>query len=126
MDPKVSKALIRGFAVLLFGCLWWWKGMFILPPRLIAIVVLFITLSLSTVWIFTGKRRLPLIGFLAYLVFSFLPFDIRPTHWIGRPRIVRVVMGLPTQAAIEAEQRGEIWLGGCMVSRFDPKWVITW
>ena len=40
----------------------------------------------------------------------------------GSKRVVGIVFGMPGVELFEAEQRGEVVLGGCCVSTFDPDW----
>jgi hypothetical protein len=40
----------------------------------------------------------------------------------GSAKAVPILWGMPTSVAGEAEERGEIVLGGCCVTGDDPKW----
>jgi hypothetical protein len=41
-------------------------------------------------------------------------------------RLVSLVMGLPTRETGERAKRGEVILGGCIVSGFEPKYYLVW
>jgi hypothetical protein len=56
----------------------------------------------------------------------FLPFDVSILYWPGRPRIVRLVMGLPTVETAQHARRDEVALGGCIVSGNEPRWILIW
>lgn len=43
----------------------------------------------------------------------------------GAAAVVRILYGLPSHEAFEAAERGEVMLGGCMVSPDSPQWVCT-
>jgi len=54
------------------------------------------------------------------------PFDITFRDVPGSPKLVPYIMGLPSEEAKLKESQGEIVLGGCIVSGFEPKWVLVW
>jgi hypothetical protein len=66
------------------------------------------------------------MSFLAYVVVSLAPFDVRPQHWVGVPSLLPVVYGLPTQETMLRAEHGEFFLGGCVVSWNMPRWVLVW
>ena len=39
----------------------------------------------------------------------------------GEKAGVKILYGMPASEAFQAEQRGELWLGGCCTSEGDPK-----
>jgi hypothetical protein len=39
--------------------------------------------------------------------------------------IIRIVYGLPAKALMDRAERGEVHLGGCIVTDCDPKWYCT-
>jgi hypothetical protein len=62
-----------------------------------------------------------------FLLLSALPFDLSLRTRPGRPGFVRLLYGLPSQRAIEAERRGEVILGGCCIdSLYEPRWIFVW
>lgn len=40
--------------------------------------------------------------------------------------MMRYIRGLPTELGLDAAERGELYLGGCMGKGFPPRWVIVW
>ncbi len=44
----------------------------------------------------------------------------------GRPRVVPLIMGLPTKEIAERASRGEVVLGGCITSGKEPRYVLIW
>ena len=40
----------------------------------------------------------------------------------GSEKTVPILYGYPAPDAFESEKRGEVILGGCIVSKFSPKW----
>ena len=43
----------------------------------------------------------------------------------GSAAVVRIVYGLPGHEAFEAAERGELVLGGCVISSDSPLWACT-
>jgi hypothetical protein len=66
---------------------------------------------------------LVLIGFLSC---SLLPIDISFNTRPGLPKLIRVYYGKPNRVLRDRAAKGEVVLGGCMVSGYDPLWVIVW
>jgi hypothetical protein len=95
-------------------------------PRLLALVIVALAAVAGVAWAVSSRWKWFAGLFIAYVIATFAPIDIRPQHWVGVPRVVPVVMGLPTQGLNEAAERGEVWLGGCVVFGNDPKWVVVW
>jgi len=54
------------------------------------------------------------------------PLDITLLNLPGPPRVIPLVMGLPTQATAERARNGEVLLGGCITSGMEPKYVVVW
>jgi hypothetical protein len=54
------------------------------------------------------------------------PIDVFPISKAGPPRLVPLVMGLPTRETAERSTRGAGMLGGCIVSGFEPKYYLVW
>jgi hypothetical protein len=111
----IAIAVVLGCAMLYLVT----DGMRALP----VFVVVLVTLVL---WICGKPGRPAGFALAGFVVVSLIPIDVRPRHWIGTPRVVPVVMGFPSREAFAAARRGEIWLGGCIVSGFEPWWVVTW
>jgi hypothetical protein len=91
-----------------------WLGI----PLLTAVVVL----------IATGRTqsRVSVAIWVTFVVVMLLPLDVSLRIVPGGPRIVPYVMGLPNRQLRERAARGEVALGGCVVSGLEPRWVIVW
>ena len=70
--------------------------------------------------------KIIIILYLFFLLFSFIPIDLTLKNYIGPPKIIPTVYGKPSLETIEASERGEVYLIGCIVSGFEPKWVVVW
>lgn len=57
---------------------------------------------------------------------TFSPIDVFPLPKGGPPRLVPLVMGLPSRETAERAERGEVMLGGCIVSGYEPKYYLVW
>jgi hypothetical protein len=108
------------FLVLLVATFFWVVAFrFIGLPFLIAAWVLFLKYGRTTI-------RPSLIAMTIWLLLTFSPIDVLPIPKGGRPRLAPLVMGLPTRETAERAQRGEVILGGCIVSGFEPKYYLVW
>jgi len=107
---------------IVIGC----AALFLFSPRLLALPVGLAVLVTLVLWICGKRWRKAGIALAGFVILSLVPVDVRPQHWFGAPRVVPVVMGYPSHETFEAAERGEVWLGGCMVSGLDPLWVVTW
>lgn len=61
-----------------------------------------------------------------WAVVSASPLEVSLRSVAGPPRIVPLVMGTLSPAGIERQKRGEFVSGGCVVSGFEPRWVVVW
>jgi hypothetical protein len=82
-------------------------------------------------WVFflrSGRERIHLsfIPWAVWLILTFSPIDFLPMPKGGAPRLVPLVMGLPTRETAERARRGEVILGGCIVSGFEPRYYLVW
>jgi hypothetical protein len=57
---------------------------------------------------------------------TFSPVDVFPLHRSWPPKIVPLVVGLPRPETVERAKRGEVILGGCLASGFEPKYYVVW
>jgi len=108
------------FVALLASSLFWVVAFrFASLPFLVLAWVLFLK--------FGGKNIRPsLIAWTVWLALTFSPIDIFPVPKAGPPRLVPLAMGLPTRETAERAERGEVILGGCIVSGFEPKYYFVW
>jgi hypothetical protein len=72
-----------------------------------------------------GRRALMTSG-IAVAVLALSPVEVSCATRAGLPGIVPVLRGLPRPAARERSRRGEVVLAGCMVTGFEPRWVVIW
>ena len=98
----------------------------VISPRVIAVplYVVFMTLLIASVR--GSSRRRAVVAFIVFLIATLSPVDLSFRAVDGPPRIVPYVMGLPGRVLLEKAARGEVVLGGCVVSGFEPRWVIVW
>jgi len=118
LHPSIRRIVV--FFVLLVATLFWVGAFrFISLPFLMAAWALFLKYGRTTI-------RPSFIALIIWLPLTFSPIDILPIPKGGRPRFVPLVMGLPTRETAERAQRGEVILGGCIVSGFEPKYYLVW
>jgi len=111
---------VVGFVVFVLSSLFWFVALrFVSLPFFIGAWVLFVKLG-------RGNLRPALIAWTAWLALTFSPIDVLPFPKGGRPRFVPLVMGLPTPETAERAKRGEVVLGGCIASGFEPKYYLVW
>lgn len=116
--PRIRRIVV--FLVLLVATLFWVGAFrFVSLPFLIAAWVLFLKYGRTTI-------RPSFIALTIWLPLTFSPIDVLPIPKGGQPRLVPLVMGLPTRETAERAQRGEVILGGCVVSGFEPKYYVVW
>lgn len=87
--------------------------------------------ALIVAWVLLCKRagkdfRPSLIAWAVWLLLTFSPIDVLPFPRGWPPRIVPLVMGLPKHETLERAKRGEVILGGCIVTGFEPKYYLVW
>jgi hypothetical protein len=108
----VAKAIkFVGLAILLLSSsfLWLLAFRFVSLPFLIASWVLFVKVG--------GKDlRLSIVTWTVWLALSLSPIAVFPTPKEEPPRLVPLVMGLPRPETVARAKRGEMILGGYMVS----------
>jgi hypothetical protein len=108
-----------GLALILTTLFWFVAFRFIAFPYLVA------------AWVFSFKFgscdiRPSLVSWAVCLLLCFSPIDVLPIPKGRVPRLVPLVMGLPRPATFERARRGEVILGGCIVSGFEPKYYLVW
>lgn len=117
-QPRIRRVVV--FLVLLVATVFWVGAFrFVSLPFLIVAWVLFLKYGRTTI-------RPSFIALAIWLPLTFSPIDVLPIPKGGRPRLVPLVMGLPTRETSERAQRGEVILGGCIVSGFEPKYYLVW
>jgi hypothetical protein len=75
-----------------------------------------------------GQRRWRLVGLSWVVAFAscLLPWDISFQNYPGPAHFVPMAMGLPGQEMVLAARNAEIMLGGCVVTGFEPRYVLVW
>jgi hypothetical protein len=116
---KATKFL--GFVFLLLSSSFFWllALRFLSFPFLIASWVLFVEVGDKDI-------RPSLATWAFWLALTFSPIDVLPIPRGGPPRLVPLVMGLPRRETVERAKRGEVILGGCIVTGFEPKYYFVW
>ncbi len=66
------------------------------------------------------------LALAAWGVAMTVPVDVTLADAPGPPRLVPYVTGFPTRETSQRARRGEVVLGGCSVSGWEPKWVLVW
>lgn len=118
LHPRTRRMVV--FLVLLVATLFWVVAFrFVSLPFLIFAWVLFLKYGRTTICP-------SLIALTIWLALTFSPIDVLPVPKGGRPRLVPLVMGLPASETAERAQRGEVILGGCIVSGFEPRYYLVW
>jgi hypothetical protein len=109
-----------GGSLLLLSSLFWLLALrFASLPFLIASWALFVKFGRTDL-------RPALATWAVWLALTFSPVDVFPIPKGVPPRLVPLVMGLPRPETIERAKRGEVVLGGCIVSDFEPKYYLVW
>lgn len=75
---------------------------------------------------FRSRRKILIASVCAWVAVSVSPLEISLRSVPGFPRVLPLVMGTLSEHGRAAERRGEFVGGGCMVSGFEPKWVVVW
>jgi hypothetical protein len=73
-----------------------------------------------------GNIRPALKTWFLWLALTLCPIDVFPVPRFRTPKLVPFVMGLPRRETIEQAKRGEVILGGCIVTGFEPKYYLVW
>lgn len=108
-------------ALLLVSLVWYLAAFRLLSlPLLLLSLVAWLTLSRH------GQVRRVALAWGAFLASTLLPFDISLRPNPHPFRFVRYVMGLPSEAGIEAIRRGDVAPGGCVTDGLEPRWVFVW
>jgi hypothetical protein len=107
------------FVLLISTFFWVIAFRFVSLPFLIAAWVFFLKFG-------RNRIRPALIAWTVWLTLTFSPIDVLPIPKGGRPRLVPLVMGLPTRETVQSAERGQVILGGCIASGFEPRYYLVW
>lgn len=47
-------------------------------------------------------------------------------NYLGPPRFVPLILGMPSDDDFAREERGEVMLRSCISKGNDPRWVLVW
>ena len=108
-----------GLALTLSTFFWFFAFRFIAFPFLVATWAFFFKFG-------SRDLRASLALWAVCLLLCFSPIDVLPIPKGGHPRLVPLVMGLPKPETVQRAKRGEVILGGCIVSGFEPKYYLVW
>jgi uncharacterized membrane protein YphA (DoxX/SURF4 family) len=100
-----------------------WLG---ITSRIVGLVILiFLVLAYVTISIH-GRGKHIARGWFVFMAITIQPFDVRFLDFPGPPKFVPYIIGYPTGESVAKASRGEVILGGCLASGFEPKWVLVW
>ena len=116
---RAIRRIILLLILLVASIFWVGAFRFVSLPFLIGAWVLFLKRGRTAI----GPS---LVALAIWLPLTFSPIDVFPIPRKGRPRLVPLVMGLPTRETAERARRGEVILGGCIVSGFEPQYYLVW
>jgi len=92
-------------------------------PRITSVLILLALLASHVVHRIRPVPRIRRALWIAFIVATVFPVDVQ-VRGFGSPRLVPLVMGLPGPELREKAARGEVILGGCMISGTEPKWIL--
>jgi hypothetical protein len=98
----------------------------LMVARLSVLILLVIIITVyATISIHKKEKLLNILWVILFLL-PILPLDITFTNVPGPPRFVPFVNGLAGYETREKAKKGEVVLGSCLVTGFEPKWVLVW
>ena len=94
--------------------------------RAVAGILLLVLIASYIHFLLTSTTKWMRLIFVAFLITAFVPVDITLRNYPGPPRLVPLIMGSPRDDDIAREERGEVFLGGCILRGNEPRWVLVW
>ena len=94
--------------------------------RTLSLIALITAGLLYLHFLWSGRTAWVRLAWVAFIITTFLPFDVSLQNYPGPPRFVPLVMGYPSDSTLERAKRGEVILGGCLVRGNEPRWVWVW
>lgn len=123
MDVTAFKLLLKGkYLVYFVLSIFLFAFAFRVTSVVMAALIIIFLITLP----FHRNIKMLSIMWYIFLFFSILPVDITFINYPGPPRIVPYVKGLPSRELMEDAQRGEVVLGGCVITGYHPRWVVVW
>jgi hypothetical protein len=103
-------------------------GVFLLNSGYRLLPTVWLIVCIVAWWIRPRWRRvwLPLVALAGWVLVHASPYDVSWQTRPGGPRFVELVMGYPSNETIRAAERGEVILGGCLVTHLEPRWILVW
>jgi hypothetical protein len=98
----------------------------ILAPRIMGLVIFTFTVLMYISYFLHRKSSLIIIPWILFLICIAMPFDISLRNLPGPPRVVKYIVGYPSNQGFEMIQKGEAISGGCISMGYDPIWVLVW
>lgn len=122
MALHIPRALRRTVVALLL--LGFCGGIWLVSPRLLVLPVAACVALSACLAVVSSRWRPFVLSALVFVLLCFSPLDVRLQSRGPSPRIVPVVMGLPSAGLAEESRKGNVWLGGCIVRGTEPVWVL--
>lgn len=122
MSGKVTQARITSLTVcaVILGAV---------ASLLVSRVSCLLILSLVLASAFVTLRWRPILrwgGLALWVLALIVPVDVTFRNVPGPPRLVPYVIGLPSQAAVQSARQGDVVLGGCIRTGFEPLFILVW
>jgi hypothetical protein len=117
--PRIGR-LVAALVVVASGLWLFIAFRFIAVPFYVALILLVVAPRHAF------PRRSAVVTWLLFLFATASPIDMSCRSVPGPPRVVPYVTGLPGAELREQAKNGEVVLGGCVVSGFEPRWVFVW
>ena len=119
-----SRVLVSGLLFIGGWSLWLFEEGPVL--RLLCGVALLVFSGCLVGFVVGRGRRAVILSGLVCIGLALSPVEVSSMTRSGLPGIVPLVMGLPGPTLLERADRGEVILGGCIVTGFEPRWVVVW
>jgi hypothetical protein len=119
----LSRALIAFVLVPIAWCAWFTTGNVL---RMLCGIGCVVFSGLAVAFVFGHVRRAFVATGLAVALLALSPLEVALATRHGLPGVVPVLPGLPGPKGLERARRGEVVLAGCMITGFEPRWVVVW
>lgn len=94
--------------------------------RVLTSVALMVFTTGAGTYVLGGGARLMIVSGLVVVVLALSPIEVSLRDRPGPMGVVPLVGGLLGPAGRERAARGEIASAGCIVTGFEPRWVVVW
>src|SRR5574341_1427568 len=72
------------------------------------------------------RKQTILVCLLIFGLTRLSPIEVSLQNYVGPPHFVVLVASYPSEKDAKMVSRGEAMLNGCIVSGYEPKWVLVW